>query len=240
MRKRWIYSLKSFLKIDSCYFWGMIQWSSLIHDTQWEIKLLFLLLLVLWVVIKLIEPARFYAICELRNRDPFPKNLRRESNIGTSDPFSILNFLFLILIIGLFFQINKRPTIFDGHQYGNQTASLGILFLGRWFFSRLLFFIFGSSSSVLTVISESNVSVFRWGYLIYVGLLIYYFGGFGQMFLKVIIALCLIYLGWVQLGVISKYFKQEHRSYLSFILYLCALKLAPWLVLFSWFNSASL
>ena len=218
----------------------MIQWSSLIQDTQWEIKLLFLLLFVLWVVIKMIEPSRFYAICELRNRDPFPKNLRRESNIGTSDPFSLLNFLFLILTLGLFFQIHTRPEIFNGYQYGIYIGSIGLLFFGRWLLSRLLFFIFGVSSGVLTAISESNVSVFRWGYLMFIGLLIYFFGAFDPMFLNGFSALSLIYLGWVQLEVISKYFKQEHRSYLSFILYLCALKLAPWLLLITWFNAASL
>ena len=218
----------------------MIQWSSLIQDTQWEIKLLFLLLFVLWVVIKMIEPARFYAICELRNRDPFPKNLRRESNIGTSDPFSLLNFLFLILTLGLFFQIHTGPEIFNGYQYGIYIGSIGLLFVGRWLLSRLLFFIFGVSSGVVTAISESNVSVFRWGYLMFIGLLIYFFGAFDPMFLNGFSALSLIYLGWVQLEVISKYFKQEHRSYLSFILYLCALKLAPWLLLITWFNTASL
>ena len=218
----------------------MIQWSSLIQDTQWEIKLLFLLLFVLWVVIKMIEPSRFYAICELRNRDPFPKNLRRESNIGTSDPFSLLNFLFLILTLGLFFQIHTRPMIFNGYQYGIHVGSIGLLFVGRWLLSKLLLFIFVVSSGVVTAISESNVSVFRWGYLMFIGLLIYFFGAFDPMLLRGFSALSLIYLGWVQLEVIFKYFKQEHRSYLSFILYLCALKLAPWLLLITWFNTASL
>lgn len=213
----------------------MIEWKTLIIEDFLEIKLLHLVLFVFWVIIRQIDPARFKALCRWAIRNPFPKNLQRESNIRLMDVFSLANFLFLGCSLGLNIEVLSIIQSSKAFEWIAFLLNCGVilgLLLGRWIIFRTVLFLMGGKINPFAHVSVSNAALFRWGYLGFIGIAIVYYGGFSMNILWGFIALSFVYLAWLQLQLILKYFKQQQRSYLGFILYLCALKIIPWIGLY--------
>ncbi|MGC6479360.1 MAG: DUF4271 domain-containing protein [Flavobacteriaceae bacterium] len=221
----------------------MIEWKNLFQQHDWELKTVFLLLFILLIILKNIDTDRFYALCNWRNRNPFPKRFHRESNIRSADPFSLINFVFLSIVITLYVHLYDELQFTRAWDWFDfMTTGIVVLtgFGVRWLLSRLLFFIFGASPSTYTTLANSNAALFRWGYGSFLLLCLASFNGFTVSSLQIIIIIYLMYLFWIQLGVVQQYFKLERRSYLSFILYLCALKISPWVMFTLWASSTKL
>ena len=209
----------------------------ILHSTDWA-TLIFMLTITLLAVNKNIFAVRFHEYIKLFYSDKYIKIYRDSSNITSWFTIS----MFIIQLVSFSFIIH---IFLSSLGYVDLHSFLDFLQIINFFsFFVLLKYLIEKIIAVCFTIEEfaEQYNLLKVNYRTYLGLLllpvsmILFYSNIDKELAFYIIATLIVLMNGILYWIILKYYQKIiNRYFLYFILYLCTLEIAPYLILYKWF-----
>lgn len=209
----------------------------ILHSTDWA-TLVFMLTIALLAVNKNIFAVRFHEYVKLFYSDKYIKIYRDSSNITSWFTIS----MFVVQLISFSFIIH---IFLSSIEYVDLHSFIDFLQIINFFsFFILLKYLIEKIIAVCFNIEEfaEQYNLLKINYRTYLGLLllpvamILFYGNIDKEVALYIICGLIVVMNFILYWIIFKYYQKTINRYLLyFILYLCTLEIAPYLILYKWF-----
>lgn len=154
--------------------------------------------------------------------------------------FIVLTVIFSIVNVALFFGFllaHYTATLFNFYTFLILFGGISLVVLIRQIILMILSYFFKIHHLVNQYQFRNATYLFRLSFLLYTGLIFFHFSfNYSPLFLEVLLYVVFLLYILYNVMIYRQFFKVIKEEGLYFILYLCSLKLSPWILLFKELN----